>query len=44
MMEGFDFIHTVHEAGRLEVEDRADDVGDLAHMANRVRSAVEAQD
>src|ERR1700676_817320 len=28
-----------HEAGRLEVEDRVDDVGDLAHMADRVQSA-----
>jgi len=28
-----------HEAGRLEVEDRADDVGDLAHMAQRVQGA-----
>src|SRR5260370_35793647 len=28
-----------HEAGRLEVEDRVDDVGDLAYMADRVQSA-----
>src|SRR4029077_6362898 len=28
-----------HEAGRLKVEDRVDDVGDLAHMANRVQDA-----
>jgi hypothetical protein len=26
-----------HEAGRLEVEDRADDVGDLAHAADWVQ-------
>src|SRR5260221_11397228 len=28
-----------HEAGRLEVEDRVDDVGDLTHMADRVQDA-----
>jgi hypothetical protein len=26
-----------HEAGRLEIEDRVDDVGDLTHMADRVQ-------
>ena len=28
-----------HEAGPFEVEDRVDDVGDLAQMANVARSA-----
>ena len=28
-----------HEAGRLKVEDRVDDVGDLAHMADWVQDA-----
>src|SRR6266436_8422670 len=28
-----------HKTGSLEVEDRVDDVGDLAHMADRVQPA-----
>ena len=28
-----------HEGCGIEVEDRADDVGDLAHMADRVRAS-----
>jgi hypothetical protein len=28
-----------HKAGRFQIEDRVDDVGNLAHMANRVQRA-----
>ena len=30
---------TRHEAGRLEAENRVDDVGDLTHMADRMQGA-----